>query len=171
MQKIFIVAVILLSFANASFACCCAGGSGKSSLAASNGQKACQNIFSLITIDFSLLSPRATATDVNVGMPKHCMHWWGHHKCCESNCSQPCMPQCSPCPTCSPCTPCSPQVCPNCRTKSMTIDDNTEAMAPSVDKQDKMIPVSNKQNSKKSDFIFNTKTNLLRINFFHHSKI
>jgi len=69
MKKIFLAALISLTFANISFGCGCAGNC-KPSFAASNDQKECQNIFSLIAIDFSFLSPRAAAADVDVGMQK-----------------------------------------------------------------------------------------------------
>lgn len=162
MQKSFIFTIIFLSFANASFACGC-DCNGKSSFAASNEQKACQNVFSLITIDFSFLSPRATAADVHVGMPKRFMNWG--HKCCQPNCSQPCAPQCVPC------SPCAPQECPKCRTQSMTTDENDEAMAPADDKQEKIIPVSNTQEFKKSDVVSSTKTRFFKIDFFRHFKV
>lgn len=160
MKKVFLVAIILFGFAGTSLACGC-GCNGKASFAASNNQKACQNVFSLITIDFSFLSPRATAADVNVGMPKPCMKWW--HKCCPPSCPAPCMPQCSPC---------VPQGCPKCNTQSMTPECDDEAMLPTLrDKQGEIIPVANMQECNKPNVVSVTKTRLFKIDFFHHSKI
>lgn len=161
MRKFFIAIIILLNFANTSFGCCCAG-DARSSFAASNDQKACQNVFSFITIDFSFLSPRATAADVHVGMPKHFM--WGH-RCCQPNCPQPCMPQCTPC------SPCVPQAFPRCRTQSMNLEDNEAAIVPNGDKQGEIIPVANVQELKTLNSVPTIKTRLFKIDFFRHFKI
>ena len=159
LKKIIITTIILLSFANTSFACGCAA-EGKTSLATSNNQKACQNVFSFITIDFSFLSPRATAADVHVCPPKHFMPW--RHKCCTPPCIQPCMPQCCPC---------TPQ-CSQCQTKSMTIDDDDEAMLPANDKKETgIMPVTNKQELVTPDAVRTKKTSLFRIDLLRHFKI
>lgn len=135
-KKLLLVLTVFLIFSNASFACCKCCPQG---LTAANGQKACQNVFSFLTIDFSFLSPRATAADVHVGKPKCCRC----HTCapdCQQTC--PCQPQCCPpcqtqyCPCPPQCCPCQPKCCPcnpQCPKQSMAPDDKKE------------IPVSNKQ--------------------------
>lgn len=64
MKKIVVLVLsILLTSANASFADCIK--KDQSELPNFN-QKSCQNIFSLINIDFSAFSPRGAATDVSI---------------------------------------------------------------------------------------------------------
>lgn len=124
MKKIFLIGlVVFLGFANASFADCCKNSPSGNS----NCQKACQNIFSLIAIDLSLLSPRAAAADIDTCMPKNC-----------------CMPQ-TPC--CTPQTPCcvpqNPCCCPK---QSMTpTDDKQKATITANNTENAIIPVANKQ--------------------------
>lgn len=159
MRKNFLLVLILfLSLANASFACGCQHG-----FTATNGQKACQNIFAFFAIDFSFLSPRAAAADVHVCGFKH-----GFRKCCPPCSSECCEPQCCPCmPECCPnCQPqcCTPQCCPTCQPKcspyappfnkkSMIIDETTKEIPvnniqPTVQEENKSeIPVCNPQST------------------------
>lgn len=182
MQKKFLIGLFLfLSVCSQTFAC---GDNGNPSTAISNNQKACKNVVSFIFIDFSFLSPRATAADISVGMPKRCMHWM--HKCCTpracvsegcpSQCCQPqcCTPQCcttQTCPQpCAPqCCPCAPQ-CPDCRMRSMAPDENKhEAVASDVN-QDGIIPVSNKQETDQQCVTPKSKTHIYKIDFLRHFK-
>lgn len=164
MRKIFlIVLVIFLSLAESCFAC---GGCPKGTFTACNEQKACQNVFALIALDLSFLSPRATAADVHIGKPKRCCFPWVH-KCCPQPCAQPCMPQC--CPSTPQCCPYAPQA-PNCRTQSMLQDDDEDSMSSADTEKDGIIPVANKQEVKKADEKSKPKTNWVKINFCRHSK-
>lgn len=146
MRKNLLLGLILfLSLANASFACGCQRG-----FTATNGQKACQNIFAFFAIDFSFLSPRATAADVHV-CGKH-----GFHKCCppcsseccpDSNCC-PCVPECCPCqPQCSPCQPqcCPPQCCPTSQPKCSPYVAPFNRKSMITDEATKEMPVNNIQ--------------------------
>jgi len=181
MKKSLIVLFTFLSICSRTFAC---GVNGSTSLATSNNQKACQNVVSFIVIDFSFLSPRATAADLNVGMPKRCMPWM--HKCCTPQCYtyESCAPQCctpQTCPqACAPqCCPCTPQ-CPNCKTQSMKPDDNklgtlrpksNEQEAITTDtKQDGLVPVANIQESEQQCMTPKTKTSMFRIDLFRRFK-
>lgn len=84
-KNLLIALLVLLSFLGKSFALCA---KGETALATSNNQKACQTIFTLFAIDFSVLSPRATAADVHINQPKT--------PCCVPS-ACPCTPQCCPC--------------------------------------------------------------------------
>lgn len=164
MRKFFLIAfVIFLSFADSCFACGCCP---KGTFTACNEQKACQNVFALIALDLSFLSPRATAADVHIGKPKRCCFPW-MHKCCPQPCAQPCMPQC--CPSASQCCPCTPQP-PNCRTQSMLQDEDEDAMSSADTEKDGIIPVANKQEVKQSGEKPKNKTSWVKINFFRHLK-
>lgn len=150
MKKIFLIGlVVFLSFVNASFACCCKN----SPTGNSNCQKACHNIFSLIAIDLSLLSPRAAAADIDTCMPKNC---------------------CVPAPCCTPQTPCcvpqNPCCCP--KQSMMPDDDKQEAMITASDEQ-KIIPVCNKQPSNNSCTNSKDKKSFFRVNGFRlfHIKV
>lgn len=69
MRKFSLIAIIvLLSFANASYAGC--GEKAATTFSTSIGQKACQTVFSFINLDLSLLSPRASIADFNVAGPQ-----------------------------------------------------------------------------------------------------
>lgn len=145
MRKNFLLVLVLfLSLANTSFACCCQHG-----FTATNGQKACQNVFSFLAIDFSFLSPRATAADVHVCGFKH-----GFRKCCppcNSECCPepqccPCMPDCCPCPPqcCPPqCSP--PQCCPSSQPKCSPYAPPFNKKSMIIDEVTKEIPVNNIQ--------------------------
>lgn len=131
-KKIIIGLFVFISFASTSFACCKCG----QGLTATNGQKACQNIFSFFTIDFSFLSPRATAADVHVG----------HPKCWKSEPCIPCCPQACPCTP--QCCPCQPQCCPpQCPKQSMETPES-EKEIPVCNKQVTNNPCTNPQNKK-----------------------
>lgn len=162
-NNFLIVAVIFLSLANSCFACGCCP---KGSFSACNEQKACQNVFALIAIDLSFLSPRATAADVHIGKPKRCCFPW-MHKCCPPPCAQPCAPQCCPCaPQCCPCPS-------GCGTKSMGPEDEDDLEASADTKQGEIIPVANiqsKEEIKQSNDSPKSKMKWFKINFFHHSK-
>lgn len=140
MRKNLLLGLILfLSLANASFACCCQHG-----FTATNGQKACQNVFSFLAIDFSFLSPRATAADVHVNGFKH-----GFRRCCNP-CNSDCCPesQCCPCaPECCPCQPqcCPPQCSPNCQPKCSPYTPPFNRKSMIIDEVNKEIPVNNIQ--------------------------
>lgn len=159
-KKLLTVLIVFLSFVNVSFANCCPQG-----LTATNGQKACQNIFSFLAIDFSFLSPRATAADVHVCGLKH-----GMHRC-------KCEPQC--CPD-SPCCPCVPQCCPcqqqNCPCPSQSCpchpQCNQQSMVPTTDENE--IPVSDKKmNSKQcsNKICPSTPKSMFRLDLFRTFKI
>lgn len=132
-KNLLIGLIVFLSMVNTSFANCCPQG-----LTATNGQKACQNIFAFFAIDFSFLSPRATAADVHV-CGKH-----RFNKCCNP-CESQCDPdsQCCPCPP--QCPPCQPQCCPSCQPKYCPCPPqyNRQSMVPTTDKKE--IPVCNKK--------------------------
>jgi len=69
MKKRSLIALIMfISIANASFANGCGSGTKFSTAVC---QKACQNIFTLINLDLSIFSPRASIADVN-RVPKTC---------------------------------------------------------------------------------------------------
>lgn len=124
----------------------------------SNLQKACQNVVSFITIDFSFLSPRATAADVNVGPCKH------FPRCCQpQDCTCPCGPQCCPCTP--QCCPCAPQ-CPGCRQQSMAPNNDKQAEI-----QTSIIPVCNKQVNNKPCCVPQNKPSLFRVDLFRMFKI
>lgn len=183
MQKKFLIGLFLfLSVCSQTFACGC-GAKGTTSLAASNNQKACKNVVSFIFIDFSFLSPRATAADLNVGMPKRCMPWMNRcctpqactaegcsPECCTTQaCPQQCIPQCCP-QTCVPqCCPCAPQ-CPDCRTRSMAPDENKPDTTALDIKQDAIIPVANKNETEQSCAKPKNKTSIFRIDFFKNKQ-
>lgn len=150
MKKIFLIGLIVfLSFSNTSFACCCKNSPSGNS----NCQKACQNIFSFIAIDLSLLSPRASAADVHTCMPKNC-----------------CAPQV---PCCAPQSPCCVPQTPCCSPKqSMTSTDNKEeAIITAENKQDSIIPVANKQGLKQCCTNQQNKKSLFRIDLFRTFKL
>lgn len=163
MKKIFLIGLFLfLSTYSQTFAC---GTNASTSQAISNNQKACKNVVSFIFIDFSFLSPRATAADINAGTPKHCMPWM--NKCCTPQCStyEGCPPQCykmQTCPqTCAPqCCPCTPK-CPDCRTQSMVPDDI---------KKDGLIPVTYIKGAEQQCANPKNKTSMFRIDLFRHFK-
>lgn len=140
-KNLLLVLILFLSLANASFACCCQHG-----FTATNGQKACQNVFAFFAIDFSFLSPRATAADVHVcakhGFHKYCPPC--NSGCCpDSNCC-PCMPQCCPCqPPCQP--QCCPQCCPNSQPKCSPYAPPFNRKSMITDEVTKEIPVNNIQ--------------------------
>lgn len=126
MKKIILIGLIVfLSFTGKSFACCCKNSPSNNS----NCQKACQNIFSFIALDLSILSPRATAADVHTCMPK--------------NCCAPQAPCCTPC--CTPQVPCCTPQTQCCPKQSLAPDDKNEIMATAKDENSAIIPVSNKQ--------------------------
>lgn len=148
MKKRFLIGLIVfLSLSGATFAECCRNSPSGNS----NCQKACQNVISLFAIDFSFLSPRATAADVHVCPPKHCcMH---QHPCCMPQC-----PCCEPQPPC--CEPaCQPQCCPK---KSMINEENP---------QNNIVTVCNKHIPNKSCTTVQTKTSLFRIDLFRIIKL
>lgn len=69
MRKIFLIALItFVGFTSQSFteAKCCS----TTTVSPSICQKACHNIFSVIALDLSILSPRAAAADIHTCMPK-----------------------------------------------------------------------------------------------------
>lgn len=155
MKKLFLLALIgVLSCFNMCFACGCCP---KGSFSACNEQKACQNVFALIAIDLSFLSPRATAADVHIGKPKRCCLPW-MHKCCPPTCAQPCMPQY--CPTTPQCCPHSP----GCEAKSMGPEDEDDLEASSEIKLRGIIPVANKQEAKQPNETSKNKTSWFKIN-------
>lgn len=166
-KKFFITGIIFLTFACATFACCC---NDKKTFAASNKQKACQNIFSFITIDLSIFSPRATAADVHVGTPNQFMPC-GCNCCTQPICAQPCTPQCCPCiPQCCPripqCCPCNPQY-----HQSMSPDDTKkELTAVNKDTKGEIIPVSDKQELKEPETVIIKRKSLFRIGIFNPFK-
>lgn len=174
-KQLLIVLVLFLSFYTPAFASGC--NCGTNSFATSNNQKACKNVVSFIFIDFSFLSPKATAADLNIGgMRKLKKHCWFHKcstpqccadECCEDEC---CNPQCCPpktCPqTCVPkdC-PCAPQ-CPNCRTQSMIPDENKQETVGQNIEQEGIIPVSYKQETGQKTTKQKSKANMFRIDLF-----
>lgn len=173
-KQLLIVFIIFLSFSCPTFACGCHGGTN--SLAASNNQKACKNIISFIFIDFSFLSPKATAADLNVGgKPKLRGHSWMHKcstpQCCADECDTD---ECCPtqiCPQTCPqqgCT-CVPQ-CPNCKIKSMVPDEGEQRIVTQGIEQDGVIPVSYQQKIEKQTVKQLNKTNMFRIDLFRHFK-
>lgn len=176
MQKqLLIVLVLFLSLYSPGFACGCHGTT--TSLATSNNQKACKNVVSFIYIDFSFLSPKATAADLNIGCkPKLRGYCWTHKcstpQCCADECcSDECCPmQVCPQPCIPQCCPCAPQ-CPNCRTKSMTSDENEQKIVTQDAEQDVVLPVSYKQETKQQTVKQKIKANIFRINPFRHLKI
>lgn len=144
MRKNFLLVLILfLSLANTSFACCCQRG-----FTATNGQKACQNVFSFFAIDFSFLSPRATAADVHVcGKPefRKCCPPCNSECCPEPQCC-PCMPDCCPCqPQCCPQQCCPPQYCPTSQQKCSPYSPPFNKKSMITDEVTKEIPVNNIQ--------------------------
>lgn len=154
MKKIFFITLIVfLSFADVSFACGC--GCKNSPCGNSNCQKACQTIFSLIALDLSLLSPRATAADVHTCMPKNCcMH--------KTPCYMPQAPCCMPQPPC--CTPQNPCCCPK---QSMAPVDNTQAtIVTAENSQNGIIPVANKQISNKFCVNSQDRKSFFRVDLF-----
>lgn len=170
-KKFFVTIIVLLTFACTTFACCC---NGKKTFAASNKQKACQNIFSFITIDLSIFSPRATAADVHVGTPNQyapcpC------NCCTPQTCVQPCPPRCSPCnpqycPCVPQCCPCNPQY-PGCRTQSMEpAKEKGEIAASTGDGKGTIIPVADKQEIEQPDTVTVKKRSLFRIGIFNPFK-
>lgn len=168
-KQLLITLVLFLSFCSPAFACGCHGTT--TSLATSNNQKACKNVVSFIYIDFSFLSPKATAADLNVNCkPKLRGYSWMRKcstpQCCADECY---IPQCCPatCPqTFAPqCCPCAPQ-CPNCKTKSMAPDENKQEIVSQDIEQDGVIPVTYKQVTKQQTVKPKTKTNSNRINLF-----
>lgn len=164
-KNLLIACVIFLSLANSCFACGCCP---KGTFTACNEQKACQNVFALIALDLSFLSPRATAADVHIGKPKRCCFPW-MHKCCPQPCAQPCMPQC--CPSVPQCCPCPSA--PGCGVKSMGSEDDDDLEASAQTKQEEIIPVANKQEKeeiKQPSDNPKSKTSWLRINFLRNSK-
>lgn len=107
MRKIFLLAFVLVfSCSNASFACC--GCKGSNNLSTRIYQKACQNVLALIHFDVSLLSPRASISDLEVAGPKT--------TCCSKK--QLVIPD-----DC-------PQADPPGDKKSMTTTDNRDAIIP-----------------------------------------
>lgn len=175
MKKQFLITLVLfLSFCSPTFACGCHGTT--TSLATSNNQKACKNVVSFLYIDFSFLSPKATAADLNVGCkPKLRGYSWMHKcstpQCCADECYTP---ECCPttCPqTCVPqCCPCVPQ-CPNYKTKSMVPDENKQEIIAQDIEQDGVIPVAYKQEAKQQMGKQKTRTNIFRINPFRCFKL
>lgn len=189
MKKNLLIGLIMLfCLANASFAGCCPQG-----LTATNGQKACQTVFSFLAIDFSFLSPRATAADVHVCSPKHGMHRFCQCPACcpDSQCCPecqccPCQPQCCPnhsqyCP-CQPqcCPSCQPQCCPQCNRQSMAPATDEKEMPvntkqPAVSDDDKKeIPISNKQINNKPSSNNNcpqSQKSMFRLDLFRTFKI
>lgn len=144
MKKIFLIGLIMfLSLTGTSFACCCKNSPSNNS----NCQKACQNIFSFIALDLSILSPRATAADVHTCMPK--------------NCCAPQVPCCAPQPPC--CVPQSPCCCPK---QSMVPEDKKETVLSADDKPSGIIPVTNKQLSNCSCPNSQDKKSFFRIDLF-----
>lgn len=142
MKKIFLIGLIMfLSLGGTSFACGCKNSPSGNS----NCQKACQNIFSFIALDLSILSPRATAADVHTCMPKNC-----------------CAPQ-APC--CIPQNPCCP------KQSMVPSDDNAETIITADDKQDAIIPVANKQELKQPCINQQNKKSLFRVDLFRTFKI
>lgn len=168
-KQLLIVLIIILTFYSPTFACGCHDGT--TSLATSNNQKACKNVVSFIFIDFSFLSPKATAADLNVGCkPKLRGHFWMHkcstNQCCADEfCTDECCPQ-----TCIPqgCT-CTPQ-CPNCKIKSMCPDESRQKIVTQDTEQDEVIPVSYRQKIEKQTAKQSNKTNMFRIDLFRHFK-
>lgn len=168
-KQLLITLVLFLSFCIPNFASGCNGET--TSLATSNNQKACKNVVSFIYIDFSFLSPKATAADLNVACkPRLRGYSWMHKcstpQCCADECYET---QCCPttCPqTCVPqCCPCVPQ-CPNYKTKSMAPDENKQEILSQDVEQDGVIPVSYKQETKQQTVKQKTKANTFRINPF-----
>lgn len=149
MKKIFLIGlVVFLSLTNASFACCCKNSPSGNS----NCQKACHNIFSLIAIDLSLLSPRAAAADIDTCMPKNC-----------------CMPQ-APC--CAPQAPCCVPQNYCCPKQSMApADDEQKAMVSTNNEQNGIIPVANKQLSNKPCANLQDKKSFFRLDLFRIFKV
>lgn len=85
MKKLFLI--VLIGFLNCpAFACGC---KGSNTLTTHVCQKACQNVLSLIHLDISLLSPRASIADLGVCGPKT--------TCCKK---QVISPDCCPEPDC-----------------------------------------------------------------------
>lgn len=173
-KQLFIVLTLFLSFYSPALACGCHGGT--TSLATSNNQKACKNVVSFIYIDFSFLSPKATAADLNVGCTPKLRGYSWMHKCCTPQCcaDECCTPQCCPIPvcpqTCGPkCCPCAPQ-CPNCETKSMIPDEEEKKIVTQDVEQDGVIPVSYKQETVQQTIKQKNKTNMFRIDFFRRFK-
>lgn len=144
-KRLLITLILFLSISNTSFACCKCG----QGLTATNDQKACQNVFSFLTIDFSFLSPRATAADVHVGHPK----FWKPESCA------PYCPQTCPCPPqCCPCQPqCCPQQCPK------------QSMEPNESKKE--IPVCNKQVTNNQCPNPQNKKSMFRLDLFRTFKL
>lgn len=173
-KQLLIALIILLSFSGPTFACGCH--SGTTSLATSNNQKACKNVVSFIFIDFSFLSPKATAADLNVGCkPKLRGHFWMHKcrtpQCCADECNTD---ECCPIPTCpQTCVPqgcnCVPQ-CPNCKTKSMVPDEGEQKIVTQDMERNGVIPVSYQQKIEKQTVKKLNKTNMFRIDLFRHFK-
>lgn len=172
-KNLLIVLIVFLSLVNVSYACSrCSQG-----LTVTNGQKACQNVFSFLAIDFSFLSPRATAADVHVCSPKH-----GMPRCWIPKNSQ-CNPQCCPnntqCCPCTPCYPCQPKCCPcspQCDKQSMAPDDDKKEI-PVCDKQSigsddkEEIPISNKQTTNTPCQNPQNKKSMFRLDLFRMFKI
>lgn len=179
-KNLLIVLLMFFVLSNASFACCC---KDSGSLVACKNQKACQTIFSFIAIDFSFLSPRATAADVHICAP---------NKCCMPQNPEPNCPQCCPCPpqncvpTCPQCCPCAPQ-CSPCQKRSMKSSNNKQdeiipvsdnkAITPISDKQitplstNEIIPISYNQIKTQSCADVKNKTSLFRIDLFRIFKV
>lgn len=157
MKKIFLITLIVfLSLANASFACGCKN----SPCGNSNCQKACQNIFSLIALDLSFLSPRAAAADVHTCMPKNC--------CVHKNsCCEPQPPCCVPQPPCY--APQNPCCCPK---QSMTPSDDTrETMVTAENSQNGIMPVAYKQLAGKLCTTSQDKKSFFRVDLFRLFKV
>lgn len=128
MKKLFLITLIgILSCFNTCFACGC---KGSNTLNTHVCQKACQNVLSLIHLDISLLSPRASIADLGVCGPKT--------TCCKKQVIAP------------DCCPESDMPATNDK-KSMTTDDTQEKIIPVANIQTTNQPCT-KQQSKVSLF-------------------
>lgn len=150
MKKAFLIGLIVfLTFSNVSFACGCKKNSPSGN---SNCQKACQTIFSLIALDLSFLSPRATAADVHTCMPKNCCI----HK---TPCYVPNHPFCMPQNNCCP------------KQSMAPADEEQEAMTPPNNKENAVIPVAYKQPSNKVCRNSQDKKSFFRVDLFRLFKV
>lgn len=138
MKKVFLTAFILLTFTHSAFACC---GCKKSDFSSSITQKACQNIFSFISLGLSILSPRASIADLGIKGPKT--------NCCPK-------PNC--CPTTSQ----------ENNQQAKTSED--EALKQSMRPEGNIIPGSNKKESLSTKPL-KTKPSMFRLDLFRHFKI
>lgn len=167
-KKLLIILMTFSSLANASFACGC-GERGTTTLWTSICQKACQNVVSLINLDLSILSPRASIADLNVAGPQT--------TCCSKKQSvlSPNNDQKSMTPEDMQAT-----IIPNNDLKSMAIDEDTGRIILVTNRQESMayrgkeatiIPITNKQELKHPSIEPKSKTSLFRIDLFRRFKL